>query len=251
MTPLTESAIPDPQRLDAVMVTLHNRGYYAPDTPWGKTAVDGFRLIPQSRRHHYAFAAEQDYLAAFGDTLEGTQPRLVSPLRVHWAGDGNEIATIFYSAEFFVRWSGQEADCLYVGLLPFDHDAPVWAPTDWARFESVLRVLQTKGYDAPLTPTDSGASTALAPLRYVVFGLLEQTLALTGKARPAPLGTTFVTALLLTWQGDGSELAHIFHRAGFRVWGHLTPETLMGIAPADRDLSILSPHFPPWHPTPP
>lgn len=256
----------DLERFEAVMKCLHTLGYYAPPVPWGEDPAKGMRLIPRENRGQYVYASERDFAAAFGDfplpedtllpTATDAPPpthgmTMLQPITLHWAGDGTVIARAFHDAGFFVRQQSTPAPGLRIGIRPFaDEELPLWAPDAWHHLMDILRLLETQGYCAPGSPTLSLDVDTLPPA-YVTFGVLEQTICRYGtfhdstSASPtAPLKTP----LFLTWQGDGIHIATTFRREGCQVWWLGEPHALIGVAPRPCNLTVLSPHFPPWQP---
>jgi hypothetical protein len=245
---------------ERVMWHLHEQGFYAPPIPWGTNPQEGLSLIPPERRTAYLYATESAFVVAFAwhsDEIEGqashqpNTPTMQGPLVLHWAGAGTVVAKAFYDAGFFVRWDAASTAPLWIHQHPFDQDAiPIWSPTAWAHLMDTLRLLQTKGYNAPQAPTIGVTLSSLGP-HHITFGMLEQTIARYGTFTdrdPAASDDTLKIPLFLTWQGDGAAIATTFYRGGCDVWWTGEADTLMGVAPRTSRLRVLSPHFPPWHP---
>lgn len=234
-------------RFEAVMQTLRHLGYEAPAAPWGITPQAGYDRLPPEARHQYAFATEANFHRAFA--CPPTLPP--EPLYLHWQGEGTTIARAFHEAGFFVRWQGTPASPLQVGIHPFENTkCPIWTPDAWSHLMSILRLLESYGYAAPQTPTISMDADTLPPTR-VTFGILEQTIARFGTLQTTTSTTQLKAPLFLTWQGtptDGIRIATTFHREGCQVWWRQAPNALMGVAPTASNLTVKSPHFPPWTP---
>lgn len=248
----------DLECFEAVMKCLHTLDYYAPPVPWGEDSDTGLPLIPPDHRGQYVFASERDFATAFGnvplpeDALHPTYGvTMRQPIALHWSGEGTLIARAFHEAGFFVRWRGTSGSTIQIGIRAFENpQCPIWTPDPWSHLMSVLRVLETHGYAAPQTPTITMEAEALPSTR-ITFGVLEHNIARLGALQSGTPTTTLKTPLFLTWHGTpeaGIHIAETFHQEGCQVWWRGEPHALIGVAPRPCNLTVLSPHFPPWQP---